>query len=109
VYWSVKLLLLLYDFVYTVVDNNECLNSPRPCAEVCTNTVGSYECSCDSNSEIVTEDGDCIGNEHSWCLYSDTFLSQIMMSVLLILDYVGTGVIIELVGTIVLVPLDINW
>ena len=46
----------------TVVDINECERSPSPCAEVCTNNDGSYTCSCNDNSFIVTADGDCIGN-----------------------------------------------
>jgi len=43
-------------------DINECNNDPFPCEDVCTNTVGSYQCSCSDTSEVVTEDGNCIGN-----------------------------------------------
>ena len=44
------------------VDINECNNSPRPCAEVCTNIDGSYICSCNDSTRFVTADGDCSGN-----------------------------------------------
>jgi len=45
-----------------MVDINECNNTPRPCEDVCTNTEGSYQCSCSNSSEYVTEDGNCTGN-----------------------------------------------
>jgi len=44
-----------------MVDINECNNTPRPCEDVCTNTEGSYQCSCSSSSEYITEDGNCTG------------------------------------------------
>ena len=44
------------------IDINECNNSPRPCAEVCTNINGSYICSCNDSTHFVTADGDCTGN-----------------------------------------------
>ena len=47
----------------SMVDINECNNTPRPCEDVCTNIEGSYQCSCSDHSERVTEDGDCIGKE----------------------------------------------
>jgi len=34
-----------------------------PCEDICINTDGAYECSCSDNSEIITEDGNCVGNE----------------------------------------------
>jgi len=46
--------------VVTVADINECNYVPRPCTGTCTNTAGTYNCSCD-NSEIVTDDGNCTG------------------------------------------------
>ncbi len=36
------------------VDVNECVsnNGHGPCQDVCTNTVGSYQCSCEVKSNI---------------------------------------------------------
>ena len=45
-----------------MIDINECDNTPSPCEDVCTNTEGSYTCSCSSSSQYVTEDGSCTGN-----------------------------------------------
>lgn len=47
----------------SLTDINECDNTPRPCGDVCTNTEGSYMCSCSDHSERVTEDGECVGKE----------------------------------------------
>ena len=61
VYWSVTIhhntLLIRIDYV----DINECEYSISPCEDVCTNTEGSYTCSCSDNHETVTEDGRCVG------------------------------------------------
>ena len=43
------------------VDINECEYSISPCEDVCTNTEGSYTCSCSDHHERVTEDGRCVG------------------------------------------------
>ena len=46
-----------------MIDINECNNTPSPCEDVCTNTEGSYTCSCSDHHETVTEDGQCVGKE----------------------------------------------
>ena len=46
-----------------MIDINECNNTPSPCEDVCTNTEGSYTCSCSDHHEGVTEDGRCVGKE----------------------------------------------
>ena len=45
-----------------MTDINECNDIPSPCEDVCTNTIGSYACSCSSSGEYVTEDGRCSGD-----------------------------------------------
>ena len=34
------------DFLYLLLDLDECASDPSPCEQICTNTEGSYECSC---------------------------------------------------------------
>lgn len=46
-----------------MIDINECNNIPSPCGDVCTNTDGSYTCSCSNHHERVNDDGDCVGKE----------------------------------------------
>ena len=53
--------IIVYETTLNFVDNIECDNNPPPCEDVCTNTVGSYQCSCSDTSTSVTEDGHCIG------------------------------------------------
>jgi len=48
-------------WIVDFVDINECYTS-NSCEDICINTDGAYECSCSDNSEIVTEDGSCVGN-----------------------------------------------
>ena len=35
-----------YEKLYTLIDINECSQNNGGCEETCTNTMGSYECSC---------------------------------------------------------------
>ena len=45
-----------------IIDINEC-HTGNSCEDICINTDGAYECSCSDNSEIVMEDGSCVGND----------------------------------------------
>ena len=48
--------------ILIVSDTNECLTSNGGCDQMCTNTIGSYECSCNVGYELY--DGNtCIGKE----------------------------------------------
>lgn len=46
------------------VDVNECDSDPGPCADICTNTIGSFRCSCSGTGQYLTDDGNCVGNEY---------------------------------------------
>jgi hypothetical protein len=47
--WSVELAHFYISVSsYSISDIDECLGSPRPCQHRCTNTPGSYTCSCNS-------------------------------------------------------------
>ena len=56
-------------------DINECEYDISPCEDVCTNTEGSYQCSCSDHSERVTEDGDCVG-KHPFIITSELFIQS---------------------------------
>ena len=42
-------------------DIDECNKVTSPCEDICTNTPGTYECSCSTLGDIVTEGGQCVG------------------------------------------------
>ena len=48
-----------YYCVLDVIDINECTSSP--CDHTCTNTAGSYECSCNSGYELGSDGLSCHG------------------------------------------------
>ena len=98
---------------FLFADINECYNTPSPCADVCTNTIGSYLCSCSSSFEMVTEDGNCTGNNdiissmHQYVVIINCVL-QTSMNVLPCQDLVSIYVATQFLVTIALVLRDIN-
>ena len=49
--------------VNKLIDTNECLLSNGGCTQICTNTLGSYQCSCNSGFLLNTTDRQsCDGN-----------------------------------------------
>jgi len=61
VHQSINMVIIPPVKQHTYVDNMECDNNPPPCEDVCSNTIGSYQCSCSDTSTSVTDDGRCIG------------------------------------------------
>ena len=49
--------LLLYCFI----DIDECSEDVHNCAQLCSNTAGSFTCSCQSGYRISTDDRQCTG------------------------------------------------
>ena len=45
------------------VDVNECLDNNGGCSDNCTNTNGSYYCSCFSGFELLSDNHNCEGNK----------------------------------------------
>ena len=54
--------LILSAFIYNV-DINECSPSSNICDQICTNTIGSYLCSCYTGFNLLVSGNDCLG-EH---------------------------------------------
>ena len=52
-----------------ILDLNECLLGTFQCnsSQICSNTAGSYECSCATN--LIFEDGECRGRHCSFIQY----------------------------------------
>ena len=64
-------------------DINECQASNGRCSQTCTNTVGSFECSCDTGYTLASDNLGCNGKHqlsHECCLEC-CFFPQILMSV----------------------------
>ena len=57
--------------IYFLTDINECTNNNGGCEDVCTNTIGSYTCSCQSIGYYLDNDKhNCSGDnyKHSLCV-----------------------------------------
>lgn len=50
--------LVLY-FFHTVAEINECLNGTDNCEQICTNTLGSFVCSCNEGFELEENGFSC--------------------------------------------------
>ena len=53
----------------TYTDINECAEDTDGCAQLCTNTIGSYTCSCRSGYRLAIDGRWCTG-EYSYLLYN---------------------------------------
>lgn len=52
--------MLFFNCSFDLIDVNECLYDKGGCGQTCSNTIGSYECSCD-NGYLLIDDHDCEG------------------------------------------------
>ena len=48
------------------IDVNECLDNNGGCSDNCTNTNGSYYCSCFSGFELLSDNHTCEGNKQDY-------------------------------------------
>ena len=56
--------IYIYLYNYTLIptaDVNECMNSNGGCAQICNNTIGSYECSCRNGYNLADDFHRCDG------------------------------------------------
>ena len=65
-YITVALENLAYSMHITIntiqhTDINECMASSSPCGQICSNTEGSFECSCNNGYELDDDQRTCIG------------------------------------------------
>ena len=63
-----------YYVVVDVLDINECLEDTDGCSQLCSNTDGSYTCSCNSGYRLNVDGRSCNGttSHNANTLYSDT-------------------------------------
>ena len=59
-----QLLLHIMRCRYTASDINECTSRAHNCAQVCTNTAGSFTCSCNSGYTLEADGHSCSGIVH---------------------------------------------
>ena len=58
---KVKLILYAISHVATTLDINECQTNSGGCEQICTNTDGSFECSCNPGYSLSSDRTNCIG------------------------------------------------
>jgi len=49
-------------------DINECETDNGGCTQICDNTKGSYDCSCDKEYELTEDKHSCTGEQNLTCL-----------------------------------------
>lgn len=64
-------------FIYfSVLDINECATNNGNCLQLCSNTVGSYYCSCLTGYRLLADNRTCSGEYtlcfFNWCLHTGT-------------------------------------
>ena len=52
------------------IDINECSEGTAGCAHICTNTIGSYVCSCDQGYRLESDGRTCNGKSKFNTFYS---------------------------------------
>lgn len=60
--WSLDWLLCSYDHEYCFSDINECEKNNGGCSDNCTNTFGSFFCTCPEGFKLKLDDRTCEGN-----------------------------------------------
>lgn len=53
--------ILIIFAVFTCVDIDECTTGEAGCSQICKNTLGSFECSCDNGYELSYDSKTCDG------------------------------------------------
>ena len=92
-------------------DINECSTSNGGCADTCTNTAGSYYCTCDTGYSLASNNHGCDGELSiiSQVLRVDVRFFQMSMSVAPMMMIAVKFVLTLLVALSVHVMLDMNW
>ena len=57
-------IVVIYHSVVVYVDINECDSANGQCEQICTNTDGSYECSCRTTFFLSNDKHTCTGEYH---------------------------------------------
>ena len=60
---TIMILLLVHDMktIPSLIDINECVEETDGCAQNCTNTIGSYICSCNTGYSLDSDRHSCYG------------------------------------------------
>ena len=58
----------------TVADVDECDEGTDSCAQICTNTIGSYDCSCNVGYRIASDNHMCDGKVPTFPNHSITYV-----------------------------------
>ena len=49
------------EIIFHTTDINECLSSNGGCSQICINSIGSYNCSCQSGYVLLSDNKTCSG------------------------------------------------
>ena len=93
-----------------IADINECATGNGGCEQNCNNTVGSYDCSCNVGFQLGNDYHACSGKKkHFLNKNSQIIISQMLMSVILIIVTVTRTVTIHMVPITAHATVDGIW
>ena len=73
---------MIHDLNCFVLDIDECQINNGGCEQVCTNTAGSFECSCPTGYVLAADGANCTGKPTTQCLHSHVTLIMIDLNYL---------------------------
>ena len=51
----------IHEYIFTLVDVDECSDGTHDCSQTCTNTIASYTCGCNTGFLLETDGITCSG------------------------------------------------
>ena len=63
------------------IDINECLSDNGGCEQICSNIVGSHQCSCRHGYQLAGDNRTCIGMWIPYMCFSDNYIQFILIFV----------------------------
>lgn len=64
--------------IFFCADNNECLEANGGCSQICSYTVGSFECKCYNGFQLGGDGRSCLGKNSSLIVHNNDNVSAVL-------------------------------